>query len=63
MLNVVVLVVAVGVVIIVVAFVVIALGGGVDSIIGDINCLFSYFVVFNLIIVSGEENFFYFIYF
>ena len=55
--NVVAIVVAIGVVIVVVF----VLGGGVATTIVGINCLFFCFVVFNLIIVSGDENLFYFI--
>ena len=58
MLNVVVLVVAVGVVIIVVAFVVIALGGGVDYIIGGINCLFSYLLYLIWLLSVVKKTFF-----
>ena len=61
--NVVAIVVAIGVVIVAVSAVVLALNGGVATIIIGINCLFFYFVIFNLIIVSGEENLFCFIYF
>ena len=61
--NVVAIVVAIGVVIVFVAVIVLAVGGGVATIIVGINCLLFWFVVFNLIIVSGEENLFYFIYF
>ena len=62
--TVVVIVVAIGVVIVVVAAVIVlAVGGGVATIIVGINCLLFCFVVFNLTIVSGEENLFYFIYF
>ena len=61
--NVVAIVVAIGVVIVDVAFVFLALGGGVAAIIVGINCLFFCFVDFNLIIVSGDQNLFYFIYF
>ena len=60
--NVVAIVVAIGVVI-VVAVVVLALAGGVATIIVGINGLFFCFAVVNLIIVSGDENLFYFIYF
>ena len=56
-LNVVAIVVAIGVVIVVVF----VLGGGVATTIVGINFLFFCFVVFNLIIVSGDENLFYFI--
>ena len=61
--NVVAIVVAIGVVIVDVAFVFLAFGGGVAAIIVGINCLFFCFVDFNLIIVSGDQNLFYFIYF
>ena len=61
--NVVAIVVAIGVVIAIVVVIVLAVGGGVATIIVGINCLLFWFVVFNLIIVSGEENLFYFIYF
>ena len=63
-LNVAVIVAAIGIVIVVVAVAVLRLGGSdVATIIISINCLFYCFVVFNLIIVSSEENLFYFIYF
>ena len=56
--NVVAIVVAIGVFNIVVAVVILALGDGVTTIIVGMNCLLFCFVVFNLIIVSGEENYF-----
>ena len=56
--NVVVIVVAIVIIIVVVAVVVLAFGGGVATIIVGINCLLFWLVVFNLIIVSGEENLF-----
>ena len=61
--NVVAIVVAIGVVIVAVSAVVLALNGGVATIIIGKNCLFFCFVIFNLIIFSGEENLFCFIYF
>ena len=61
--SVVAIVVAIGVVIVAVAVVVLALADGVATIIVGINGLFFCFAVFNLIIVSGDENLFYFIYF
>ena len=64
--NVVACVGAIDVVLVVVAVIaiVIALGdSAVATIIVDINCLVFSFIVFNLIIASGEENLFYFIYF
>ena len=57
-LNVVAIVVAVGVVIVVDPIVVIALGGGVVTIIVGINYLLFCFFVFNLIIAGGEESLF-----
>ena len=56
--NVVAIVVVIGVFNIVVAVVILALGDGVTTIIVGMNCLLFCFVVFNLIIVSGEENYF-----
>ena len=53
--------VTIDLVIFAVAAAVLAFGGsGVATIIVDINCLFFSFIVFNLIIASGEENLFLF---
>ena len=51
--NIIAIVVAIAVVVII-----LALGVGVATIVVGTNCFLFWFVVFNMIVVSGEENIF-----